>query len=325
MNSNQNNLPAPAPDHCPGTESTDAGNAAACQGCPNQKICSSAVPQKPDPDIGVIAERLRNVKRKILVLSGKGGVGKSTVTSLLARGLATLGSKLNEELNVGVLDIDICGPSLPRIFGVEGEQIHQSGSGWSPVYVEDNLSLMSAGFLLPSLDSAVIWRGPKKNGLIKQLLRDVDWGDVDLDFLIVDTPPGTGDEHLSITQYMQQAKLDGAIIVTTPQEIALLDVRKQISFCRKVELPLLGIVENMSGFICPTCKFESSILPSSTGGAEKLCQDTGIPLLGKVPLDPTIGQFCDEGKNIFHEKESSEVVKEYTSIVNTILSKLPVM
>jgi len=325
MNSNQNNLPAPAPDHCPGTESTDAGNAAACQGCPNQKICSSAVPQKPDPDIGVIAERLRNVKRKILVLSGKGGVGKSTVTSLLARGLATLSSNQNEELNVGVLDIDICGPSLPRIFGVEGEQIHQSGSGWSPVYVEDNLSLMSAGFLLPSLDSAVIWRGPKKNGLIKQLLRDVDWGDVDLDFLIVDTPPGTGDEHLSITQYMQQAKLDGAIIVTTPQEIALLDVRKQISFCRKVELPILGIVENMSGFICPTCKFESSILPSSTGGAEKLCQDTGIPLLGKIPLDPTIGQFCDEGKNIFHEKESSEVVKEYTSIVNTILSKLPVI
>ena len=143
--------------------------------------------------------------------------------------------------------------------------------------------------------------------------------------LLVDTPPGTGDEHLSITQYMQQAKLDGAIIVTTPQEIALLDVRKQISFCRKVELPLLGIVENMSGFICPTCKFESSILPSSTGGAEKLCQDTGIPLLGKIPLDPTIGQFCDEGKNIFHEKESSEVVKEYTSIVNTILSKLPVI
>jgi len=325
MNSNQNNLPAPAPDHCPGTESTDAGNAAACQGCPNQKICSSAVPQKPDPDIGVIAERLGNVKRKILVLSGKGGVGKSTVTSLLARGLATLSSNQNEELNVGVLDIDICGPSLPRIFGVEGEQIHQSGSGWSPVYVEDNLSLMSAGFLLPSLDSAVIWRGPKKNGLIKQLLRDVDWGDVDLDFLIVDTPPGTGDEHLSITQYMQQAKLDGAIIVTTPQEIALLDVRKQISFCRKVELPILGIVENMSGFICPTCKFESSILPSSTGGAEKLCQDTGIPLLGKIPLDPTIGQFCDEGKNIFHEKESSEVVKEYTSIVNTILSKLPVI
>ena len=184
MNSNQNNLPAPAPDHCPGTESTDAGNAAACQGCPNQKICSSAVPQKPDPDIGIIAERLGNVKRKILVLSGKGGVGKSTVTSLLARGLATLSSNQNEELNVGVLDIDICGPSLPRIFGVEGEQIHQSGSGWSPVYVEDNLSLMSAGFLLPSLDSAVIWRGPKKNGLIKQLLRDVDWGDVDLDFLI---------------------------------------------------------------------------------------------------------------------------------------------
>jgi len=331
MSNNKIELPAPAPEHCPGTESTEAGNAAACEGCPNQKICSSATPKGPDPDVAVIAEKLQNVKRKILVLSGKGGVGKSTVTSMLARGLASLtkstqneDNDVNEEVNVGVLDIDLCGPSLPRIFGVEGEQVHQSGSGWSPVYVEDNLSLMSAGFLLPSLDSAVIWRGPKKNGLIKQLLRDVDWGEGDLDYLIVDTPPGTGDEHLSITQYMRDAKLDGAIIVTTPQEIALLDVRKQISFCRKVDLPILGIIENMSGFVCPSCKFESNILPSSTGGAEKLCQDTGLRLLGKIPLDPTIGQFCDEGKNIFREKEDSVVVKEYLSIVKTIFCQLSV-
>lgn len=324
------NLPAPAPEHCPGTESTEAGNASACQGCPNQKICASATPKGPDPDVAIIAERLQNVKRKILVLSGKGGVGKSTVTSMLARGLSKISkctqNEDNEssEVNVGVLDIDLCGPSLPRIFGVEGEQVHQSGSGWSPVYVEDNLSLMSAGFLLPTLDSAVIWRGPKKNGLIKQLLRDVDWGEGDLDYLIVDTPPGTGDEHLSITQYMREAKLDGAIIVTTPQEIALLDVRKQISFCRKVELPILGVIENMSSFVCPTCQFESKILPSSTGGAEKLCQDTGLQLLGKIPLDPTIGQFCDEGQNLYDEKENSGIVKEYESIVQKIFSQLSV-
>ena len=140
----------------------------------------------------------------------------------------------------------------------------------------------------------------------------------------MDTPPGTGDEHLSITQYMREAKLDGAIIVTTPQEIALLDVRKQISFCRKVELPILGIVENMSGFICPSCNFESSILPNTTGGAEKLCQDTGLLLLGKVPLDPNVGQVCDEGKSLFQEQEHSVVVKVYKSIANTIFRELSV-
>lgn len=328
MTSEKIELAAPAPEHCPGTESSEAGNAAACEGCPNQKICSSSTPKGPDPDVAVIAEKLSNVKRKILILSGKGGVGKSTVTSMLARGLASLTKSTknvsNEEVNVGVLDIDLCGPSLPRIFGVEGEQVHQSGSGWSPVYVEDNLSLMSAGFLLPSLDSAVIWRGPKKNGLIKQLLRDVDWGEGDLDYLLVDTPPGTGDEHLSITQYMRDAKIDGAIIVTTPQEIALLDVRKQISFCEKVDLPIFGIIENMSGFVCPTCKYESNILPSSTGGADKLCQDNGLCLLGKIPLDPMIGKFCDEGQDIFSEKKDSVVVKEYLSIVNTIFCQLSI-
>lgn len=139
----------------------------------------------------MIADKLKNVKHKILILSGKGGVGKSTLTAMLARALA-----VDPDVNVGVLDIDLCGPSAPRIFGVLNEQVHQSGSGWSPVYVEDNLAVMSAGFLLPSEDSALIWRGPKKNGLIKQLLRDVDWDH--LDYLLVDTPPGTSDEHLSI-------------------------------------------------------------------------------------------------------------------------------
>ena len=140
----------------------------------------------------------------------------------------------------------------------------------------------------------------------------------------MDTPPGTGDEHLSITQYMSDAKLDGAIIVTTPQEIALLDVRKEISFCRKIELPILGIIENMSGFICPSCNVESNILPSSTGGAEKLCEEAKIPLLGKVPLDPSIGKACDEGKNIFDEKEPGVAVKAYQSIVEKIFFELPV-
>jgi len=131
-------------------------------------------------------------------------------------------------------------------------QVHQSGSGWSPVFVEDNLGVMSVGFLLSSPDDAVIWRGPKKNGMIKQFLRDVDWGEVD--YLIVDTPPGTSDEHLSAVQYLSAARIDGAVIITTPQEVSLQDVRKEINFCHKVKLPIIGVVENMSVFICPKCK-----------------------------------------------------------------------
>ncbi len=306
------------PEHCPGTESEQAGKADACQGCPNQSICASAQPKGPDPDVAVIADRLSNVKRKVLVLSGKGGVGKSTVTSLLSRCLAS------KDLNVGVLDIDICGPSLPRVFGVEGEQIHQSGSGWSPVYVDDNLSLVSAGFLLPSLDSAVIWRGPKKNGLIKQLLRDVDW-EGGLDCLVVDTPPGTSDEHISIVQLMAGCGIDGAVIVTTPQDVALIDVRKEIDFCRKVGLRVLGVVENMSLFVCPKCKVSSQILPSSSGGADGLCKELGLDLLGRVPLDPSIGQACDEGRSLFEDGASAaapEVVKAYRDMTDELIRRI---
>jgi Mrp family chromosome partitioning ATPase len=194
-----------------------------------------------------VKERLSSVKHKILVLSGKGGVGKSTFSAQLAYGLAA-----DEAKQVALLDIDICGPSIPRIMGCDGEQVHQSNSGWSPIYVEDNLSVMSVGFLLGSPDDAVIWRGPKKNGLIKQFLRDVDWGDVD--YLIIDTPPGTSDEHLSIVQYLSSSHVDGAVLITTPQEVSLLDVRKEINFCHKVKLPIIGVVENMSGFVCPNCK-----------------------------------------------------------------------
>ncbi|KAF4791969.1 Cytosolic Fe-S cluster assembly factor nubp1-B [Turdus rufiventris] len=210
--------------------------------------------------------RLRAVRHTVLVLSGKGGVGKSTFSALLAHGLAA----------------------------DETKQVHQSGSGWSPVYVEENLGVMSVGFLLSSPDDAVIWRGPKKNGLIKQFLRDVDWGEVD--YLIVDTPPGTSDEHLSIVQYLSATHIDGAVIVTTPQEVSLQDVRKEINFCRKVKLPIIGVVENMSGFVCPKCKNESQIFPPTTGGAEKMCQNLSVSFLGKVPLDPQIGiqEYCEQ-------------------------------
>jgi len=181
------------PENCPGTQSEEAGKASACAGCPNQKICASA-PKGPDPDIAVIAERMANVKRKILVLSGKGGVGKSTFSTQLSWFLAGL------DLQVGLLDVDICGPSVPKMTGQEGMEVRQSGLGWTPVYPEDNFAVISVGFLLGSNpNQAVIWRGDKKTGLIKQFLKDVYWGD-DLDFMIVDCPPGTSDEHLSITE-----------------------------------------------------------------------------------------------------------------------------
>lgn len=303
--------PEDAPEHCPGTESEEAGKASACQGCPNQKICSSATPKGPDPDVAVIQERLSSVKHKILVLSGKGGVGKSTVTSMLARGLA-----LDENIQVGILDVDICGPSIPRVMGLEGEQVHQSGSGWSPVYVEDNLGVMSAGFLLSGPDDAVIWRGPKKNGLIKQFLRDVDWEDTN--YLVIDTPPGTSDEHLSVVQYLQKANIDGAVIVTTPQEVSLLDVRKEINFCKKVKLPIIGVIENMSGFICPSCKNESQIFPPTTGGAEQMSEEMKVPFLGKLPLDPRLGKCCDEGTSFFEEFPDSPAVAAYQQILKSV-------
>nr|XP_012150845.1 PREDICTED: cytosolic Fe-S cluster assembly factor NUBP1 homolog [Megachile rotundata] len=238
-------IPDDAPKHCPGTTSRDAGKASLCAGCPNQTICASGAFKQPDPGITLAKERLSMVENKILILSGKGGVGKSTVTSLISRCLAAD----NRNRNVAVLDIDICGPSQPRVLGAIGEQVHQSGSGWSPVYIEDNLSLMSIGFLLASPEDAVVWRGPKKNGMIKQFLTEVDWGT--LDYLILDTPPGTSDEHLSATTYLKGAGITGAIIVTTPQQVALLDVRKEIDFCRKVNIPILGVIENMSTFTCP--------------------------------------------------------------------------
>ncbi|XP_041364586.1 cytosolic Fe-S cluster assembly factor nubp1-B-like [Gigantopelta aegis] len=303
-------VPSNAPQSCPGTSSKDAGKASACGGCPNQSICSIAAPG-PDPAILQIKEKLSTVKHKIIVLSGKGGVGKSTFTAHLAHGLAADPNK-----QVAVLDIDICGPSIPRIMGLEGEQVHQSGSGWSPVYVKDNLCVMSIGFLLGSLDDAVIWRGPKKNGMIKQFLRDVDWGQVD--YLVVDTPPGTSDEHLSVVQYLSETNVDGAIMITTPQEVSLQDVRKEITFCQKVKLPLLGVVENMSGFVCPKCTKQSEIFPPTTGGAVKMTESLNIPFLGKLPLDPRIGQCCDEGKSFLEEIPDSPASKAFTEIIHKI-------
>ncbi|KLO19064.1 P-loop containing nucleoside triphosphate hydrolase protein [Schizopora paradoxa] len=304
-------VPENAPEHCPGTDSELAGKAAACAGCANQEICASSVPKGPDPALPFIRNRMQNVRRKVLIMSGKGGVGKSTFCAQLGWAFAA-----DEALHTGIMDIDICGPSIPTILGIASEQIHASSNGWSPVYVADNLAAMSVGFMLPSSSSAVMWRGPKKNGIISQFLKDVDWGS--LDYLLIDTPPGTSDEHLSITQFLKESGIDGAVLITTPQEVALQDVRKEIDFCRKVGVRILGVVENMSGFVCPSCKGESQIFRPSTGGAKRLAHEMGIELLGTVPLDPRIGKSADYGVSFLDEYPDSPASDAYLSIIRRI-------
>ncbi|KAF3767400.1 P-loop containing nucleoside triphosphate hydrolase protein [Cryphonectria parasitica EP155] len=303
-------LVAPEPEHCPGPESEKAGTADSCAGCPNQQICASA-PKGPDPDIPLISQRLAGVKHRVLVLSGKGGVGKSTFTSMLAHAFA-----LNPDSTIGIMDTDICGPSIPKMMGAETETIHVSNSGWSPVWVMDNLGVMSIQFMLPNKDDAIIWRGPKKNGLIKQFLKDVDWGDLDL--LLVDTPPGTSDEHLSVNSFLKESGIDGAVVVTTPNEVSLLDVQKEIDFCRKAGIKILGLVDNMSGFVCPSCKHQSQVFEATTGGGEALAKEIGIPFLGGVPLDPRIGMACDYGESFFDSFPDSPACKALKRVARSV-------
>ena len=200
--------PKDANEECAfGTE--EAGKADGCAGCPSQQQCASGEAAKEDPIVEEVRKKLSGVKNVIIVLSGKGGVGKSTVSTQLALTLAQ-----NEDVDVGLLDIDICGPSAPRMLGLEGQDVHRSNTGWQPVYLEDNFAVMSIGFMLPNKDDPVIWRGPRKDGLIRQFLTDVMWEE--LDYLVIDTPPGTSDEHISLVNYLKNTNLLGTVIVTTP-------------------------------------------------------------------------------------------------------------
>jgi len=249
------------------------------------------------------------------VLSGKGGVGKSSVSSQIAWTLA------NRGYQVGVLDIDICGPSMPRMLGVEDQEVHRSNLGWSPVSASDNLSVMSVGFMLQNKTDAIVWRGPRKTALIKQFLSEVDWDA--LDFLIVDAPPGTSDEHISITHYLKECSPDGAVIVTTPQEMALLDVRKEVTFCKKAGIPILGVVENMSGFVCPCCSHSTEIFSGTTGGARKMAEEMEVKFLGAIPLDPRILQCCEKGESFVATHPDSPATKSYLDVIDKLLSSTP--
>uniref|UniRef100_A0A1I7VMB4 Cytosolic Fe-S cluster assembly factor NUBP1 homolog n=1 Tax=Loa loa TaxID=7209 RepID=A0A1I7VMB4_LOALO len=307
-----NDVPENANKDCPGSTSTDAGKVASCTGCPNQALCASDETRRVDADLPAIADRLKNVKHKILILSGKGGVGKSAVAANLARALAR-----NDKMQVGLLDVDICGPSQARMLGVEQESVHESGNGWCPIVVKDNLVVMSIAFLLQDKSEAVIWRGVRKNALVKQFLKDVDWGS--LDCLLIDTPPGTSDEHISTVQFLLQAgSVDGAIVVTTPQEISLLDVRKEINFCRRTKINVLGVVENMSSYICPCCSNVLQLFPRTTGGAEAMCKELSVPLLASLPFDSRMAGCVDAGEDYFEKYHYSILAKEFKKLAQLI-------
>ncbi len=249
--------------------------------------------------------RLCRVRHKILVLSGKGGVGKSTIAVNLAMSLMISGKR------VGLLDIDIHGPSIPTMLGLELEKIQGCEDGMLPIEIGE-LKVMSLGFLLRNQDDAVIWRGPMKMGVIKQFLKDVVWGD--LDYLIIDSPPGTGDEPLSICQLI--GTLDGAVIITTPQKVAAVDVRKSVTFCRQLHVPVIGVVENMSGFVCPKCGEVTQILRS--GGGKCIAEDMKVPFLGSIPMDPKIAESCDSGRVFIHYYAMTPTAEIMRNIINSI-------
>ncbi|MBO4348413.1 MAG: Mrp/NBP35 family ATP-binding protein [Candidatus Methanomethylophilaceae archaeon] len=254
-----------------------------------------------------IQDTLRNIKHVIIVMSGKGGVGKSTVSSNLAMSLSMKGFK------TGVMDIDITGPNIPKMFAVEDRQLMVENEKLIPVAIPPSLKLMSMAFLLQSKDTPVLWRGPVKMGAIKQFIEDVNWGD--LDYLVIDMPPGTGDEALSIVQLIPKA--DGMVIVTTPQDVALLDSRKSLVFGAETNIPIIGIIENMSGFVCPHCGEVTNIF--KTGGGEATAKEMNVQFLGRIPIEPGIVDAGDSGIPIVLGHPDSASAKAFGTIVDKIV------
>ncbi len=250
---------------------------------------------------------LNRIRHKIVVLSGKGGVGKSTVAVNLAVSLAMTGKK------VGLLDVDIHGPSVPTMLHLTGERLARKDGKLLPASIGDLIKVMSIGFLLENRDEAVIWRGPMKMGVIQQFLTEVDWGE--LDYLIIDSPPGTGDEPLSVCQLIGDA--DGAVIVTTPQEVSAADVRRSVNFCIRLNLPVLGIVENMSGFVCPKCGEVTEIFNS--GGGEAIADQFGVRLLGRIPLDPLVCRAGDDGSPFIYHFSKTPTAKAFEKVIAPLL------
>ncbi|MDD1720041.1 MAG: Mrp/NBP35 family ATP-binding protein, partial [Methanoregulaceae archaeon] len=259
--------------------------------------------QKPE----CVEKAAIDVRHVILVLSGKGGVGKSTVAVNLAFALSGHGYQ------VGLLDLDIHGPNIPKMLGIEQHKLAISGNLIEPVRVTGNLAVISMAFLIPDPDTPIIWRGPMKMSAIQQFLNEVDWGK--LDFLVVDLPPGTGDEALSIAQLAPN--LRGAVIVTTPQDVATIDSRKAVKFIQKLGMPVIGIVENMSGMICPHCKEEIDLF--GKGGGERIAVELGVPFLGSIPIDPEMRKAGDEGRPYIYSHEKGISWKSVDAVMEALV------
>ncbi len=273
---------------------------AICETCNQSSSCS---PQEKEAHTQErLKSKLSHIKHRIMVMSGKGGVGKSTVATNLAVSLSL------EGFEVGLLDADIHGPNIPKMLGIESRMVGGSNKGMSPVEVFPNLKVISMAFFIGDRDNPVVWRGPLKHSAISQFSGEVEWGY--LDFLIIDLPPGTGDEPLSVAHLIKE--VDGAIVVTTPQDVALLDSRKAVTFSRILGIPVIGIVENMSGLICPHCKKE--ILLFKTGGGEKAAREMKVPFLGRVPIDPEMVSDCDRGMPFVMAHPESEVTRAFKEI-----------
>ncbi len=256
-----------------------------------------------------VAKSLGNIKNKLLVMSGKGGVGKTSTSVNLSIALA------NKGYQVGIIDVDLHGPDVPRMLGLQGTPEVNQNRKLNPLRYSDNLKAISIECFTPNKDDAIIWRGPLKFSAIKQFIGEVDWQD--LDFLIIDSPPGTGDEPLTVAQTISDAK---AVIVTTPQEVALADVRKSINFCKTVNMQIFGLLENMSGFSCPHCNEVINLF--GAGGGEKTARQMGIPFLGKIPFDPRMVTCGDSGACYQEVHAETEVTKAYAAIAESIASKL---
>lgn len=250
-----------------------------------------------------VQERMASVKKVIVVMSGKGGVGKTSVAVNLAYALSMSGK------SVGLLDTDLHGPNVAKMLGIEDKTIEQFGEDLIPVSFSAHLKVVSLALLGKETDTPFIWRGPMKTAVIRQFLGDVNWGV--LDYLVVDSPPGTGDEPLSVCQLL--AKICSAVIVTTPQDVAVLDARKSIMFARELNIPVIGVIENMSGLVCPHCRAEINLFKQ--GGGEKAANDMGVPFLGRIPLDPDLVDLGDKGKPFIVAKPTSEASAAFKSIV----------